>query len=1071
MKKTMLFLVCLMLAGLTVLSAQNVQVSGIVTDAADGQPLPGVSVVVKGARTGTSTDANGRYTISVPDNATLVFSFVGLKTQEQAISGRSAINVALEAGAVALSDVVVVAYGTTTRERFTGSVSVIKSEKLVKGETSNVSKALEGAVAGVQTSSSSGQPGASANIRVRGIGSISASSNPLIVVDGVPYEGSLNSIAPQDIESFNVLKDAAATSMYGARGSNGVLMVTTKQGQTGKVKINFEARAGVNSRGVPAYDVITNPADYYELTWEANRNKMVEIYKQTPSDAGQYASDALIGGFKNNQGTLLKGLGYNIYKGIADEALIDPATGKINPNAKDKKWGDSWLTDPFKNNLRQEYNLNVSGGSETTSAYFSVGYINDKGVIEKSDFSRISIRGKVDQKYKDFLKAGVNVAYAQTSANAPIASTGTTTYSNIFYFSQQIAPIYPIYKYDLETGAPIYNADGSRAYDFGAGNFENDAPSGKVRAYAAQQNPLYKLQNDATRSVVDNLSSRAYVEAKFLKDFTFTANMAYDIFSSNAIDYTNPTVGDGASYGGIGERASRRYAVLNTNQLLNYSKEIDKHKIEVLLGHEIKADEEIYLYGSKMQFYNPLNPELANAGTMKSLTSYTEKYRLEGFLSRAEYSYADKYMLSGSFRRDASSIFHPDVRWGNFWSAGAAWRIKEESFLADIEQIDNLRLRASYGTQGNDAIVDALGNRYYNLYADQYTITSDGTYPAPKLALRGAPELTWEKSTNLTIGLESKFFDRVSLNVDYFIKDTKDMIYQKPLATSLGEPAWVWDNQIDMKNSGWEIEVNVDILKTADISWSAAANFTTLKNELTKLPADKTDPKGYQAGNYWQKIGGSLYDWYLKQYAGVGETGKALWYVDVKDDKGNVTGRETTDTYSKATYYETGKTALPDFFGGFSTDVAAYGFDLSIQTAFQVGGYAYDAVYASLMGGGDDTGANWHADILNRWTPENTGTSVPRLSAGDTELASTSDRFLTSASHFSLKNITLGYTFPKSITSKANLSTLRIYVSGDNLLLATARKGFDPRYSFSGAAYYGTYSALRTVSFGLSIGL
>jgi TonB-linked SusC/RagA family outer membrane protein len=1034
-----------------------VQVSGVVTDATDGQPLPGVSVVVKGERISTSTDANGRYTVNVPENATLVFSFVGMSTREQNVSGRTVINAALEAAAVALSDVVVVAYGTTTKERFTGSVAVIKNEKLTKGETSNVTKALEGAVAGVQISSASGQPGVSASIRVRGIGSISAGSNPLIVVDGVPYEGSLNSIAPQDIETFNVLKDAAATSMYGARGSNGVLMITTKRAEAGKVKVNFEARAGLNARGVPAYDMITNHADFYELTWEAQRNNLVETGSAyTVETAAQEASKKLI-----------DKLGYNIYKDVPDDALIDPATGKINPAATGKKWNESWLTDPFKHKLRQEYNLNVSGGTDNTSAYFSFGYIDDKGIIERSDFSRVSVRGKIDQKYKDFFKAGVNVAYAQTNANVPVPSGGSSDYSNIFFFSQSIAPIYPIYKYDLDTGAPIYNADGSHAYDFGSGNFQNGEPSSRTRAYGAEQNPLYKLQNDYSRTLVDNLSSRAYVELKLLKELTFTANIAYDIFNTNYNDYTNPAVGDGKSYGGLGARTAQRYGALNANQLLNYSKEIDKHKIDVLLGHEIKANEDIFLEGVKTQFYDPLNPELANAGSMYGLTSYLEKYRLEGFLSRAEYSFDNKYMLSGSFRRDASSKFHPDVRWGNFWSVGAAWRAKQESFLTDIEQIDNLRLRASYGTQGNDAISGS------NLYTDQYEIASDGTYPAPTLIYRGAPSLTWEKSTNLTIGFESRFFDKVTLNVDYFIKNTKDMIYAKPLATSLGYPSWVWDNQIDMRNSGWEIEVNADILKTSGVSWSAAANLTALKNELTRLPGDK-DPNGYQEGRYWRKTGGSLYDWHMPLYAGVsneGETkGKALWYKDEKDATGNIT-RTTTDHYSEATYYETGKSAFPDFYGGFSTDVAAFGFDLSIQTSFQVGGYAYDYFYASLMHGGITAGSNWHTDVLGRWTPENTTTDVPRLSAGDTEVVSQSDRFLTSASYFSLKNVTLGYIIPKSITGKAKIGSVRVYVSADNLWLASARKGFDPRQSFSGSTGFGIYSALRTVSAGLSVSL
>jgi TonB-linked SusC/RagA family outer membrane protein len=1035
--------------------------------------VAGVSVVVKGSTVGVSTDAGGGYTISAPADGTLVFSFLGLSTKEEPVNGRGRVDVTLESSDQAIDEVVVVAYGTTTKERFTGSVSVLKNEKLIKGETSNMSKALEGAVAGVQISSATGQPGASANIRVRGLGSISAGSNPLLVVDGVPYEGSLNSIAPQDIESLNVLKDAAATSMYGARGSNGVLLITTKRGNAGKVKINFDARAGVNSRGVSTYDVVTSPADYYELVWEAQRNNLLEA--GTVYGVGQQVSAMLIPSV----------LGYNIYKGVADADLINPATGKINPAATEKKWSESWLNDPFKSQLRQEYNLNVSGGSENTEAYFSFGYIDDKGIIEKSDFSRFNIRGKVDQKYKSFFKTGVNVAYAQTSSNAPVSSTGGSNYSNIFMFAQQIAPIYPIYKYDLGTGAPIYNADGSQAYDFGSGNYKDGVKTGtKIdekttfivpnRAYAADQNPLFVLQNDYARTIRDNLSSRAYVELKLLNDFTFTANIAYDIFSTHYNDYTNPTIGNGTSYGGIGSREDERIGALNLNQLLSYSKEVGKHKVDVLAGHETKANETIYLYGAKMQFYDPENPELANAGSVSDLTSYVEKYRLEGFLSRAEYSFDSKYSLSGSFRRDASSRFHPDVRWGNFWSAGAAWRVKQEAFLSDVDQIDNLRLRASYGTQGNDAISIYPNYPYEGstvLYVNQYDIVSDGTKPSPKLIYRGAPDLTWEKSTNLTVGFESRLLNRVNLNIDYFIKDTRDMIYQKPLPSSQGSPAWIWDNQIDMRNSGWEVELGVNILKTADIAWNAAANITTISNELTKLPADKDPDKGYQYGNYWRKKGGSLYDWYLRKYAGVDEAGRPQWYKDVKDDDGNVTEQITTLTYSEGTLYETGKSALPDFYGGLSTDVAAYGFDLSVQTAFSVGGYAYDDVYASLMSGGDDVGTNWHKDIYKRWTPSNTSTDVPRISAGDQDLASMQDRYLTSASYLSLKNITLGYTVPKSIVDKAHISSLRVYVSGDNLWMLSARQGFDPRQTFSGGSYVGVYSALRTVSFGLSINL
>ncbi|MDR3250119.1 MAG: TonB-dependent receptor [Tannerella sp.] len=1062
MKRVILLFTCLLISTGFAFS-QEKQVSGSVLDEA-GEQIIGASVIVKGHPTiGTTTNIEGKFTLSVPASAeALIIKYLGYSDLEVKIGGGD-ITATLQQSSQELDEVIVVGYGTAKKSTFTGSTSVIKGEKLTKGQTSNVSKALEGAVAGVQTSSATGQPGAGANIRIRGFGSISANQNPLIVVDGVPYEGSLNSIAPQDIETLNVLKDAAANSMYGARGSNGVILITTKKGASGKTRISFDGRFGQNSRAIPAYSVVTDPADYYELTWEANRNQLVAS-GVSPLAAGLDASSKLISDH----------LGYNVYKGVDDLSLIDPITGRINPAATAKKWSDDWLKDPFRNGLRQEYNVNVSGGTENTSAYMSIGYLNDEGYVVSSDFERVSIRAKVDQKFNEHFKAGVNVSYSKTTTDQIVGSTGGTNYSNIFMFTQKIAPIYPIYKYDLGTGAPIYNLNGSHAYDFGSNNMLNGNSTSRTRNFAAEQNPMFVLENDMDGFSYDNLTSRAYAEIKFLKDFTFTANIAYDVFNYNAKSFNNPIIGNGAAYGGIGDRLFDRYEAVNANQLLNYDREIGEHKINVLLGHETKVDEERYFYGAKMQFYDPFNSELANAGSMSSLTSYTSKYVLEGYLSRIEYNYADKYYLSGSFRRDASSKFHPDDRWGNFWSVGAAWRIKEESFLRDLDLLNSLRIKASYGTQGNDGI---SGN---NLYQDQFSITSDGTYPSPVFTYRGA-RVTWEKSNNLNVGLETKLFDIVGLNADFFIKETKDMLYQKPLSPSMGSPTWIWDNQIDMKNTGFEVELIVDLIKTNDIKWDIALNVTTIKNELTKLPDDKKDPKGYVDGSYWRKIGGSLYDFYTYDFVGIDETtGKSVWNkevpVDANDDgeqdtdaQGNLVFKtEKTSDYAEASRYETGKSAVPDFYGGLSTNLSAYGIDFSIQTAFQVGGYVMDSEYQGLMHGGQSDATNWHTDIFNRWTPTNTQSDIPILSTGDQNTDASSDRWLTDASSFNLRNITLGYTLPKRLTGKYDIESLRFYVSGDNIWFGSARKGLDPRHSFSGTVYTGVYSALRTVSVGIS---
>jgi TonB-linked SusC/RagA family outer membrane protein len=1045
------FLLALIFVGVSVVLAQTTY-SGKVVSAEDGEPIVGATVMVKGTTTGTITNVNGNFTIALPgSNRTLVITYVGMKSME--VQATQNMVVRLEADTEVLDEVLVVAYGTTTKQSFTGAAVTVKGEKLSKGETSNITKSLEGAIAGVQISSSTGQPGSSAAIRIRGLGSVSASQSPLIVVDGVPYEGSLNTIAPQDIETLNVLKDAAANSMYGARGSNGVILITTKKGVKGETKVTLDARVGMNSRAVPAYDVMTDPGDYYEMSFEAIRNSLVEG-GVSMFDANRQVAGNLISNH----------LGYNIFKGVADGDLIDPYTGQLNPNATNRKWNDSWLNDPFRNGTKQEYNLSVQGGNDKTSAYMSAFYLNDQGYVINSDFSRLGARVKIDQTINDKIKAGMNVAYTKTTSNSPIAASGDLSFSNIFNFSSNVAPIYPIYKYDLATGAPVLDTKGVQMYDFGSVNFENGAPSTNTRAYAGEQNPMYKLSYDSNQSINDNISSRVYVDIELLKDLKLTLNGAYDVFNSVVTDFTNPLQGDGKNYGGIGYKISQRYEALNLNQLLNYNKKFGLHTVTALLGHESKTDNIWYLEGSKMNFYNPFNPEFSNAGATNGLTSYTAGYRLEGYLSRAEYNYADKYYVSGSFRRDASSKFAPDVRWGNFWSVGASWRIKEESFLKDVDAIENLKLRASYGTQGNDGISGTT------LYLDQYTMTSDGQNVSPTLSYRAAPDLTWEKSNNFNVGIDLNLFERVNLVADYFVKETKDMIYQKPLPPSIGTPTWVWDNQIDMKNTGVEIELTVDLVKTRNIKWDVAVNMTTYKNELTKVPDDK-DPNGYIAGAYWRKLGGTLYDFYTYEYAGVdAATGKSTWFKDVKKtvDGVEVTEKQITSTFAEATRYETGKSALPDFYGGISSNLTAYGFDFSIATAFQSGGWVNDVSYQRLMTGGQ-VGQNWHKDIYKRWTPTNTVTDVPRVSTSDQNANAGSTRFLTDASYFNIKNITLGYTLPKRVLENLKIESVRIYATADNLLLLTARTGLDTRQSFSGTTYEGTYSALRTTSLGLSV--
>ncbi|WP_373825555.1 SusC/RagA family TonB-linked outer membrane protein [Bacteroides heparinolyticus] len=1034
--------------GIGLVTAQTQKVTGVVISEEDGQPVIGASVLVKGTQIGTITGVDGDFTLpNVPSSAkTLQISYIGMQTQEVAIKSGT-IRVVMKSDAEVLDEVMVVAYGTAKKSSFTGAAATMRGEKIQKMQVSNISKSLEGAIAGVQTVSSSGTPGSSASIIIRGLGSISSSQSPLIVVDGVPYEGSLNSISSQDIESLTVLKDAAANSMYGARGSNGVIIITTKGSKTGKTKIDFEARYGFNTRGISDYNIITSPGQYYETMYEAYRNSLVA--EKGLEEASKYAAKNLI----------TENLKYNIFKNVADDALIDPNTGKLTAAAKELKWTDNWRKDPFENGARQEYNINISGGTESTQAYASLGYLSDKGYMVGSGFDRISTRVKVDQKIGQFVKVGGNVAYANTIQKMFASSTGTQ-YSNIFMFAQNIAPIYPIYLYDKD-GKLMYDEKGKVRYDFG---------TEYARPYASEQNPYAVAKENLFKTMFDNLSSRGYFEATFLKDFKFTTNVAFDVFNMRRTNFATPIGGDAANVGGRGEKYSTRRAALNINQLLNWEHSFGNHKLSALLGHETKNDKYEYMYGHMTRYSDYSNPEFSNAAQYQNLNSYTAEYSLEGYFLKGEYNYADKYYLTASYRRDGSSKFHKDNRWGSFWSVGTSWRIKEEPFLRDVKAINSLKLKASFGTQGNDNILDSDGYTIWKAYSDLYTVDRVDGKAAFTKSLRGNKDLTWEKSNNFNLGFELGLFERINVNADFFIKETKDMLYASPLAASEGSPTFIYRNEMDMKNTGIELEITADIVKKNNFKWNVAFNATHYKNELTKLPDSKPAsefPDGYQAGSYWRKLGGSLYDWYTYEYVGVNpENGKPQYNKYVKDKDG-VETIEIVNKSSDATLRQTGKSAIPDLTGGFSTTFEAYGFDLSIQTAFQLGGYVMDSYYSSLMNAGDN-GQNFHKDMLNRWTSTNTNTDIPTLMFGDRNYKIEGDFFLTKASYFSLRNVTLGYALPSSILKKYGIGKLRFYLTGDNIWLKSVRKGLDPRQSFAGSTGY-IYSALSTYSVGLNL--
>ena len=731
-----------------------------------------------------------------------------------------------------------------------------------------------------------------------------------------------------------------------------------------------------------------------------------------------------------------------IYRGVEDGEVVLPGTGKINPAAKERKWTDDWNKDVFKRGIRQEYTLTVSGGSEKTKAYMSVSYLNDKGYVPNSGFRRVTVRGKVDQNIAKFIKAGINIAYSNTNQDQ-FGAERAGSYSNIFFFGQNIAPIYPIYKYDIETGERLYGQTGEDLYDWG-----------EQRAYGQLSNPYGQLLSSIVNTVRDNTSSRGYVDINILDGLKFTVNVAYDVFNTKSDNFFTPVGGDASTVNGRGTQNTSRYSALNTNQLLSYNKDFGRegqHNVSLLFGHEIKSDHSYGLAGSMTNFVDPTVSDFANAVVYQDLTSNRTSYFLQGVFGRGEYSYGNRYFLSASYRRDAASRFAPDKRWGGFWSLGLSWNAKQEKFLLPVEAVNYLKFKASYGTQGNDNI------GMTKVYEDLYRIDRVNGEASIVKVFRAAPDVTWEKSNNFNAGIESRFFDRLSVNADFFIKETKDMIYYRALAPSQGDPASQLVNDMDMKNIGVEFEVSADIFKHRNFGWNITLNGTSYKNKITKLPSNEP-AEGYASGNYWRRKGGSLYDFYMYEWRGVdSETGEALYTGKEKD---------LVHEAANAKMIQTGKSSIPAVYGGISTSWTFFGVDLSAQFAYQIGGWTLDSNYQSLMSGGS-AGTNWHKDIFRRWTPQNTDTDVPRVQNRYQEASQTSTRFLTKASYISLKNVTVGYTFPKSLTQKAKISNLRVYVIGDNLWYMSKRRGLDVRQSFSGAAGF-TYSALRTVSAGLS---
>lgn len=1057
-------------------------VVGTVYDEADDEPLIGATVLPlpKGIGQGTATDLDGRFSIQVPEECKeLQVSYVGYQTKHVQITDGTLV-IRLSAGENRLDEVMVVAYGTAKRAEFTGSASVVKADQIADALATSVTSVLQGKVSGVQTLSSDGRPGGAPKLRIRGVGSINASQDPLYVVDGVPFDGAISDLASSEIESMTVLKDAASTALYGARGANGVVLITTKRGAEGTAKITFDARWGGNMRGVPNYNVIKSTEQYYEMMYQGLYNQYAATPGYTPESAWRTASTAT-----------LTATGYQIFT-VPDGEFLFNRVGRLNPNARlgysDGTFfftPDNWADHTLRTGLRQDYSLSVSGGTDKIKYYASASYLGDEGVIRNSSFDRISTRATVDYQAKPWLKIGTTLNYTNTRSDYPGDNDldAATSSANAFFVVNQIAPVYPMFVRDA-SGKIMTNANyGLPVYDYGT---SSSAPY-RSRNWMNLANPAGKLAYDSSEYFSDIFDGKWNVTLTPVAGLTIIGNAGYWVSSDRAHLVGNPFYGQSAESGGYAQQATTHSRSVNLQAMATYNRTFaDKHNMDLMAGYETYNLTSENLYGVGYNLYVPDGWNVSNTIDMRDTGGGRDvDYTTRGIFARAKYNYDGRYFFHASYRRDASSRFAPGHRWGNFFSVSGAWDVAKEAFMNDVDWLDQLKIKASFGQNGNDNL--GPESRYYYAWADQFQVTgANGVWTDATLVYKGNRDITWETSNSLNAGFEFSLWQgKLNGSIEYYQRQVSDMLFFLPAPASLGYSSYP-TNVGSMRNYGVEIEVNYNIFNSKDFSWSVNANLTTAGNRVIRLPKDLVKDGQWLTGNRIFKEGESMYNLYLVQYAGVDKTtGEALYRAEYTDEwmkaHPEITSKQFTttnwdDAYSGnpskgiAVSRKATGNIMPKVYGGFGTNLYFKGIDFSMSFAYQAGGRILDYTYQDLMhsAASDNLGQNWHVDMLNAWTPQNTQTDVPRINSADTYTNSTSDRFLVSSDFLSLNNITLGYTLPQKWTRAIGIESLRVYGAAENVALWTKRHGLDPRQGYVNSDN-STYSPIRTISGGIRV--
>jgi TonB-linked SusC/RagA family outer membrane protein len=1049
-QKLLNFLVLCMLLT-SVAFAQERKITGKVTSSDDNLGLPGVSVAIVGTNNMVQTDNAGNYSINVPSGTkALVFKSIGFETREINLSASNTVNVSLSSSNTDLNEVIVVAYGTVKKASNVGSSAQINAEQFDKKPISNALNALVGVAPGVQTTAASGSPGSSPGIRVRGFGSISASTSALTVVDGVVSDAGISNINPDDIESISVLKDAATTVLYGSRGANGVIMVTTKRGRKGQANLSVNVSNGVIERGLKEYERV-DAYQYYPLMWEAYRNTLQYGAQKIPKDIASSIASGLTTSYNgNNYSGITSLLGYNPFN-VANNQIVD-VNGKLNPNAS-LLYGDDldWASEIVKGGgkRRENYSMNYDAGTDKSDFFASFGYTNEEGYIAKSALKRFTGRVSANTQATKWLRTGLNISATQSEFLNDATGDGGSTIVNPFYSSRYIAPIYPVYLHDQNTGAYILDENGNRRFDDGAAT----PKTGTARQFVTGRHPIWENQLNNSKTERSAFAARTYATINFLPYLSATTNLSFDLQDSHDRDFTNPIIGDAAPAGRANHGFGRTRGY-TWNQIVNFDKTFGDHTINALAGHENYQILTNSLTGSRSEIIVDGVYELPNYATVSSLSSSENIATVESYFSRVNYDFKQKYLLSASLRRDGNSKFYSDVRWANFWSVGAGYNIEREDFF-NVKWVDLLKVRASYGSVGN---AGGIGNYAYQaLYGLGRNNAAEPGFSQSSLQNF---DLTWETAKAFDLGVDfSLYKGRLSGSLEYYNKVTDGLIFAVPLAISNGSTSGTIGFSIDknignLYNRGFELGLTGHIVKSKDFNYRVTLNATTLKNEITKMPEGQPL---IQSGTKAYSVGHSIYDFYMREFYGVdAETGTSLYRTNTMTANAKIIGADTVTTIlSEANYRYTGDSSIPDVFGSMQHNFSYKNFTLGVQLVYNIGGKTYDGNYQSLMHGGS-YGTTLHVDALNRWQNPGDISTVSRFDNGNiTNQTGTSDRYLISNTYLHINNITLNYNFGQNAVKAIGAKGASLYVSGDNIGLINKRQGMNNLGSFNGTVANG----------------